>query len=218
MTLFSCAMRPGRRMSLSVLLCLLTVLLLSACGKSAPTRYYLLESGEKPFAAPSLPSTSLRIAHVGIPGYLDRQAVVSRSDGNPLLDVNNFDIWAEPLEQGVRRVLREVLSQPLLAGDIAVQTTDDAGWKAALLVDILRLDGAPGETVRLEARWSLLDSADRVMARGSFADSAACPAAQPGTTATSSLVRTQSLLVQRFGRALAPEIIRALHGRRHTGD
>ena len=150
---------------------------------------------------------------MGIPGYLDRQGVVSRSEGNPLLNVNNFDIWAEPLDQGVRRVLREVLSPLLLAGDIAVQTTDDAGWKAALLVDILRLDGAPGETVRLEARWSLLDSADKVLARGSFADSADCPAAQPGTAATSSLVKTQSLLVQRFGRALAPEIVRALHGR-----
>ena len=102
--------------------------------------------------------------------------------------------------------------------DSDTQTTDDAGWKAALLVDILRLDGAPGETVRLEARWSLLDSGDKVMARGSYADSATCPAAQPGTAATSSLVRTQSLLVQRLGQALAPEILRALKGRRQSGD
>ena len=217
MTLFPCAARRSRRIFPAALLCLLACLL-SACGKSAPTYYYLLESGEKPFSSPALPSTSLRIAHVGIPGYLDRQGVVSRSEGDPLLNVNNFDIWAEPLDQGIRRVLREVLSPPLLAGDIAVQTTDDAGWKAALLVDVLRLDGAPGETVRLEARWSLLDSADRVMARGSFADSAPYPAALPGTAATSSLVRTQSLLVQRLGKALAPEIVRALNGRRQSGS
>lgn len=212
MMLFPRGLRRARRFLPAGLLCL-SALLLPACGKSAPTYYYLLESGEKPFAVSALPATSLRIAHVGIPGYLDRQGVVGRSEGNPLLNVNNFDIWAEPLDQGVRRVLREVLSPLLLTGDIAVQTTDDTGWKAALLVDILRLDGAPGETVRLEARWSLLDSADKVMARGSFADSADCPAAQSGTAATSSLVRTQSLLVQRLGRALAPEIVRALHGR-----
>ena len=232
MTLFPCAARRSRRIFPAALLCLLACLL-SACGKSAPTYYYLLESGEKPFSSPALPSTSLRIAHVGIPGSLDRQGVVSRSEGDPLLNVNNFDIWAEPLDQGIRRVLREVLSPPLLAGDIAVQTTDDAGWKAALLVDVLRLDGAPGEPVRPEprgspldtapsamapARWSLLDSADRVMARGSFADSAPCPAALPGTAATSSLVRTQSLLVQRLGKALAPEIVRALNGRRQSGS
>ena len=214
---FPCGTSRSRRFFPVVTLCLLACLL-TACGKSAPTYYYLLESGEKPFAAPSLPATSLRIAHVGIPGYLDRQGVVSRREGDPLLNVNNFDIWAEPLDQGIRRVLREVLSPSLLAGDIAVQTTDDAGWKAALLVDILRLDGAPGERVRLEARWSLLDSADKVMARGSFADSATCPAAQPGTAATSSLVRTQSLLVQRLGQALAPEILRVLKTRRQSGD
>ena len=145
---FPCGTSRARRFFPVVTLCLLACLL-TACGKSAPTYYYLLESGEKPFAAPSLPATSLRIAHVGIPGYLDRQGVVSRREGDPLLNVNNFDIWAEPLDQGIRRVLREVLSPSLLAGDIAVQTTDDAGWKAALLVDILRLDGAPGETEKL---------------------------------------------------------------------
>ena len=212
MMAFPRGLRRARRILPAGLLCL-SAFLLPACGKSAPTYYYLLESGEKPFAASSLPAVSLRIAHVGIPGYLDRQGVVSRHEGDPLLHVNNFDIWAEPLDQGVRRVLREVLSPALLAGDITVQTTDDAGWKAALLVENLRLDGAPGETVRLEARWSLLDSGDKVLARGSFADSADCPAAQPGTAATSSLVTTQSQLVQRLGRALAPEILRVLHGR-----
>ena len=60
---FPCGTSRARRFFPVVTLCLLACLL-TACGKSAPTYYYLLESGEKPFAAPSLPATSLRIAHV----------------------------------------------------------------------------------------------------------------------------------------------------------
>lgn len=207
-----------RRPALLSLLCCLCALPVSGCGQSAPTRYYVLDSGRQGLAAASLPAAGLRIAHVGIPGYLDRQGVVSRRDGDPRLEVNNFDIWAEPLDQGIRRVLREVLSPDLLDKGIAVQNNDDTGWKMALLVDVLRLDGAPGEPVSLEARWTLLDSADRVLARGSFADSADCPAAQAGSAATGKLVATQSLLVQRLGQALTPEIVRAMQTLRRTAD
>ncbi|HJA79308.1 MAG TPA: PqiC family protein [Candidatus Desulfovibrio intestinavium] len=206
------------RPALPVLLLSCLALTLAACGQSAPTRYYVLDSGRPGLAAASLPTAGLRIAHVGIPGYLDRQGVVSRRDGDPLLEVNNFDIWAEPLDQGIRRVLREVLSPDLLGEGIAVQNNDDSGWLMALVVDVLRLDGAPGEAVHLEARWSLLDSKDHVLARGSFADSADCPAAQPGAAATGKLVASQSLLVQRLGQALTPEIVRAMRSLRRTND
>lgn len=206
------------RPALSCLLFCLCALSLAGCGQSAPTRYYVLDSGRPGLAAASLPAAGLRIAHVGIPGYLDRQGVVSRHDGDPRLEVNTFDIWAEPLDQGIRRVLREVLSPDLLGKGIAVQSTDDAGWQMALLVDVLRLDGAPGETVSLEARWTLLDGNDKVLARGSFADSADCPAAQPGSAATGKLVATQSLLVQRLAQALTPEIVRAMSALRRTAD
>lgn len=206
------------RSVLPVLLFSCVALALAACGQSAPTRYYVLDSDRPGLAAANLPAAGLRIAHVGIPGYLDRQGVVSRRDGDPLLEVNNFDIWAEPLDQGIRRVLREVLSPDLLGEGIAVQSNDDSGWLLALAVDVLRLDGAPGETVHLEARWSLLDGRDKVLARGSFADSADCPAAQPGAAATGKLVATQSLLVQRLGQALTPEIVRAMRGLRRAAD
>lgn len=207
-----------RRPVLLSLLCCLCALPMTGCGQSAPTRYYVLDSGRQALSAASLPAAGLRIAHVGIPGYLDRQGVVSRHDGDPRLEVNNFDIWAEPLDQGIRRVLREVLSPDLLDKGIAVQNNDDTGWKMALAVEVLRLDGAPGETVSLEARWTLFDGNDRVLSRGSFADSADCPAAQAGSAATGKLVATQSLLVQRLGQALTPEIVRAMQTLRRTTD
>lgn len=83
----------------TVFLALLT-LLLTACGRSAPTHFYLLDSGQPPLTADSLPAASLSIAPVSVPDYLDRNGLVRRSDGQTRLEVSELDIWAEPLGQG----------------------------------------------------------------------------------------------------------------------
>ena len=93
----------------TVFLALLT-LLLTACGRSAPTHFYLLDSGQPPLTADSLPAASLSIAPVSVPDYLDRNGLVRRSDGQTRLEISELDIWAEPLGQGARRVLGEVLA------------------------------------------------------------------------------------------------------------
>ena len=97
----------------TIFLALLT-LLLTACGRSAPTHFYLLDSGQPPLTADSLPAASLSIAPVSVPDYLDRNGLVRRSDGQTRLEVSELDIWAEPLGQGARRVLGEVLAARLL--------------------------------------------------------------------------------------------------------
>lgn len=200
-----------RLMPLLTMCALLGLLpLCTACGPSAPTHYYMLDSGETPLAADHLPPTVLRIAQVGIPGYLDRQGIVSRRPDSPRLRVDNFDIWAEPLDQGIRRVLREVLWPRLLPCGITVDCGNgNDGWNSVLVLNILRLDGAPGQTAHLEARWSVQDTAGRILAGGNYADSLDCPAHTGGDGSPSALVNAQSQLLQRMGRALAPQIARA---------
>ena len=83
----------------TVFLALLAVLL-TACGRSAPTHFYLLDSGQPPLTADALPAISLGIAPVSVPDYLDRNGLVRRSDGQARLEVSELDIWAEPLGQG----------------------------------------------------------------------------------------------------------------------
>lgn len=151
------------------LLCL--VCLLSACGRSAPTRYYLLESGHTPLQADSLPAKSLRIAQVSVPEYLDRNGIVSRVHGSAELLVSDFHAWAEPVAVGVRRLVQEGLSAPLLAEGINVPApADEAPADYTLYLDVQRLDGDFHSEAVLEARWTLRNREERVLSKGIYAD------------------------------------------------
>lgn len=103
-------------MSRHIFLLAALLTLLTACGRSTPTNYYLLESSLGPVQADGLPAKSLRVAQVSVPEYLDRSGIVSRVDGQTQLIVAQFHAWAEPVSNGVRRVIQEVLTPPLLAG------------------------------------------------------------------------------------------------------
>lgn len=154
-----------------LLLSLVPLVLLCACGRSAPTRYYLLESGQQPVKADSLPAKSLRVAQVSVPEYLDRNNIVCRVNDATQLVVSQFHAWAEPMSNGVRRVVQEVLTPPLLASGFNVLApADDTRADYVLLVDVQRLDGNFNANAVLEARWTLRDKEDAVLDRGIYAD------------------------------------------------
>jgi uncharacterized lipoprotein YmbA len=179
-------------------LALLFAFMLFACVRSAPTNYYLLESSAEPVQADSLPAKTLRIARVVVPEYLDHGGIVSRVDGQTRLVVAQFNIWAEPLNQGVRRVVREELAPRLLVSGVNVRTAGEDGGDAVLFLDVRRLDGALGGKAYAELHWMLKNRRDAVLGQGSHAD------AEPvrGGEYTD-LVRAQSALVSRFAVRLA---------------
>lgn len=149
---------------------LMLLALLAACGRSTPTNYYLLESGLSPAQSASLPSKSLRVARVNVPEYLDRTGIVSRVQGQTQLIVAQFHVWAEPLNQGVGRVTREVLTPPLLAAGVNVLPgSGDAAGQYTLLLDVQRLDGNFEDKAVLEARWALRDHNDHILGQGIYA-------------------------------------------------
>ena len=184
----------------TVFLALLT-LLLTACGRSAPTHFYLLDSGQPPLTADSLPAASLSIAPVSVPDYLDRNGLVRRSDGQTRLEVSELDIWAEPLGQGARRVLGEVLATRLLPRGIDVIAAGDRQGDMELAVALERLDGDTPGTARLQARWQLSRGGE-ALDRGIYA------ASEDAGMSSASLVAAQSRLLQGLGgrRRLLPDI------------
>ena len=154
-----------------LLLSLVLLTLLSGCARSTPTRYYLLESALEPVKADTLPSKDLRVAQGTVPDYLDRNSIVSRVNGETELVVSQFHAWAEPVGHGVRRVVQEVLTPPLLAVGLNVLAPgDDTRADYVLLVDLQRLDGNFDSKAVLEARWTLKNRHDDVIARGIYAD------------------------------------------------
>lgn len=137
----------------------LVLLVLAACGSSPTTNYYTL--------APVPPTSQQAACHltgaapfkfdsVTIPGSIDRLAVV-RSAGPNRLNVAEFDRWAAPLDDQLRRVLSDDLAQRLPAGRV-IPPQGAAGSDAPrmIAVDIDRFDADLTGHVVLAADWSVV--------------------------------------------------------------
>jgi uncharacterized lipoprotein YmbA len=127
-------------------------LLLTACGSTPSSNYYLLTARET--QAPSGVSPSLGIGPVRIPEYLNRTNLVYQRDGNRL-EIADYERWAEPLDQGIVRVLGLNL-----AGLLNTQDIRQFPWHPAhapqygVRMTLLSLD-ADDRSARLEAEWLL---------------------------------------------------------------
>ncbi len=204
-------------MRIRALLPLAFSLALAACGQSMPTSYYILDSQSKPLAAESLPRTTLAISSVTLPAYLDTKAVVLRDAGDAVLDVPQFNMWGEPLDEGVARVLRQRLAGPMLAGGVTVLPSRDAHIAPAysLVVDVVHLEGDLEGKVCLEARWTLVDAvANRVMARGGWTgeERVELPGSI-GRETFKTVVAAESRLLQAYGDYLAGRLAGAVPAR-----
>lgn len=184
--------------------------LLTACGRSAPTSYYLLESSPKAVQADALPAKSLRVGQVNVPEYLDRNGIVSRVNGKSRLIIAEFHAWAEPLSHGVRRVIQETLTPPLLAGGVNVLPSgDEESGDFTLLVEVQRLDGNFNDKAVLEARWSLRNRDDAILGRGIYAAEEAVRGKSYDV-----LVAAESALVRRMAEYLAEKLPPLMAGKK----
>lgn len=194
---------------LSLLLIVLS-LALTACGQSKPTNYYLLKSTAASVAAESMPRTTLGIVGVNLPGYLDRAGIVLLDENGTLINVPQFNKWAESLDEGAARLLRRSLTPVLLRQGITVLASEDTRVAAAygVIVDIVRLEATTGGIIALEARWTLIDpGANRILGRGSFAGSEKISMPEIGSREMfSAVVAGESRLLERFGVDLGRRI------------
>ena len=197
---------PGRR-TLSAILSIIMLLCLSACslGRSPRPSFFVLPS---PAGAPSDPAarqqlTGPRIAigPVTIPGTLDRPQLFLRSGNATQVTLEEFNLWSEPVPDGVARVLSETLSlrlAPRQGFAFPLRASLAPDWRIS--IDIRRLDGAPGEQAVLEAGWVLCDIQGKVLRSGRFTQAAA---AGPDLN---SLVAAEGSLLEAFANAIAAEL------------
>ena len=145
-------------MNIKICLCCLVVLSASACASSPDSHFYMLAPmQEAAVSAPDPADSRVRICvgPVLVPGYLDRLPVCVRDSAHEVTYAE-FHRWAEPLEDGISRVLVENLSQLLGTTRIDVfpwKTPAPADYQVRIM--LIRFDGAPGEQAVLKARWSL---------------------------------------------------------------
>jgi len=148
-----------------VLLVLLAFVLVlnNSCGRSRPSRFYVLIPTVEAKASPaqgegeSIDSISIGIGPVKFSDYLQRPQILSQTKANEL-EYAEYDRWAEPLDHNFARVVAENLSNLVPAAHVFVfPWRGSAGVQYSVTFEVLRFsEGADGK-VTLIVLWSIYD-------------------------------------------------------------
>jgi uncharacterized lipoprotein YmbA len=145
----------------SMLCQLAAAAVVAGCANSRPARFYTLSPV---LSAPAGNSDRtggtgmvLEIGPIEVPAYLERPQIVTRTGANEL-HVEDFHLWAEPIDRNIARVIAENLSAEL-ATDLVEPFP--AGRSAPvdyrIKIEIVRFDASQTGEVMLVARWRILD-------------------------------------------------------------
>lgn len=136
-----------------------SLLLLTACGGSAPTRFYTLAPISAPTAQSQGPELAVGLGPVELPKTMDRTQIVTRTDQNEL-KLADFDRWAEPIQDNFTQVLAENLALLLPSQRVVVYPWSHArALDYQVTVRVVRFDRTAGGDAVLKARWSILGPA-----------------------------------------------------------
>jgi hypothetical protein len=138
------------RQFLPLLWLMILGLMLTGCGSSPPNNYYVLSASKSTAAIGDTPA--IGVGPIVVPEYLIRENLVYNQDQNTLY-VASLDMWGEPLEDGIQRVLALNLSGLLQTQNVrffpwSPKRAPDYGVK----VNILQLDANKNEA-SLKAEW-----------------------------------------------------------------
>ncbi|HKV55397.1 MAG TPA: PqiC family protein [Candidatus Binataceae bacterium] len=148
--------------------CLLAALALAiqACTVLAPrpdtSRFFLLTPGEDASAVSSPPASPNRqlaigVGPVGLPGYLRRPEIVSRTGADQLV-LSAQDRWAEPLDSNFESVLAQDLSRKLQTQQIVLfPWYGNPQLDYRVEVEVHRFDSGPDGQAHLTADWTIKD-------------------------------------------------------------
>lgn len=136
----------------------MVMLLLSACLRSPPTRFYLLSAlpqhGQSPVSG-TLPA--IGVGPIRFPDYLDRPEIATGSHPNQL-HLAEYHQWAEPLKTNFSRVLGENLALLIPTDSIASFPWDrSTRIDFQVKINVIRFLVDENETSTLIARWQIVD-------------------------------------------------------------
>ncbi|BAN36245.1 hypothetical protein SCD_n02437 [Sulfuricella denitrificans skB26] len=187
-------------MKLGAVLAASLLLTLAACATPAKTRYYTLSGVSPPSATEvtGVPDYRVAIGPVTVPDALDRQQIVLRvaPNRNAILDDER---WSEPLKREIPRVLAEEVGQRLPAARVAVYLQyGGQGADYRVLIDVLSFESVPGESITLEAAWSVRNRAGERLreAHSVFVERVNAPGVTP-------LVSAHAKALDALGREIA---------------
>jgi uncharacterized lipoprotein YmbA len=137
---------------------LMTCIAAIAAGcASAPARFYTLNSTATGDGAPALPD-AVAVGPVSIPTLVDRPQFMVQVATNRV-EINEFNRWAEPLNDNIARVVAGDLA--VLLGTPRVATVPlanfDPAWRVT--INIQRFESVRNKSALVEAVWVVRRSA-----------------------------------------------------------
>ena len=135
----------------------LLVAILVGCGGSPDSRFYTLGGGAIPAGDRNEKATAEYIIAVGpvsLPESVDRPQIVVRVGPNQVAIMEQHR-WAAPLGSEISRVIAEDLAQLLGNRMVSSYEQNNTRPDIQVLVDLQRFDSTLGESVTIDALWSV---------------------------------------------------------------
>ena len=185
---------------------------LAGCGSFSPrpdpSRFFTLTAIAQPAAPAAKESSnaggiSLGIGPIRLPGYLDRQEIVTRVSPNRM-DLSEYDRWAEPLETNFNRVLAQNLAV-LLNTDQLVSYPWEMNRRPAyqVEVEVLHFETNVGGDVEMSARWTVLDPNKKIRLKSGETVLTRQPAAKSTDASVAALSETLGDLSRAIANAIS---------------
>ena len=132
-------------------------LALAACGTTAPARFYSLSTtatATTNATAAGAPASSVTVVvgPVSIPATVDRPEFVTTASLNSV-EVNAFNRWAEPLNDGIARTVAGNLAALLGGATVAVAPLANFAPTYRVSLRVQRFESTLNESVLVEAVW-----------------------------------------------------------------
>jgi uncharacterized lipoprotein YmbA len=136
------------------------LVVLSACGSSPKTEFYMLNADHRSLVQSANTSVgpAVGVWQVELPDLLERSEIVTR-DNRFKIKIGDFSWWAGDLNKNMSLLIVTQLSQYLQSNRIVVSP-----WPSyrkndyQIIIRVARFDGELGGDVVLAGLWSLLDA------------------------------------------------------------
>ena len=126
-----------------------------------PTRFYVLTvppAATERFADGEFKKLRIGLKPVEVPAYLRTKSMVVRTGTNEI-HFAEFDRWAEPLDQGIIRVMKEALSSAPNVESVTLNSHGDDSLDCEVAIRILAFEGVRVESgtssIHFAASWEV---------------------------------------------------------------
>lgn len=146
---------------------------------------------------------AVAIARPSLPGYLDRQQLVSRGGDGRIL-MNSSQLWAEPLDAGISRVT--ALNLGRLANSLNIQPVESfitLDYDRLLEIRIARFEPDAAGNLVLECTWKLQPVSGRVVSPRAFRTAIAVPGGRDPLGPQTELIAAMNEALARLAREIA---------------